>query len=65
MIYIDKKTLVGETSVLAKAMPLAKELFKKLGCTHINYFTARAGFQRLAPRLGFSSRIIEWIMEVD
>lgn len=65
MIYADEKNLIGEVSILEEAMPLAKDLFKQMGCTHMNYFTARRGFRRLAPRLGFRSRIIEWITEVD
>lgn len=64
MIYADEEAS-RTVPVLELAMPLAKELFKKLGCTHMNYFTARKGFQRLAPRLGFHSRIIEWVTEVS
>jgi hypothetical protein len=51
--------------VLPDAMALAREYFRGRGCTHMNYFTARKGFQRLAPRLGFKSRIIEWVTEVN
>lgn len=64
MIYADED-VAKEVPVLEEAMPLARELFKRMGCSHMNYFTARKGFQRLAPRLGFRSRIIEWVTEVD
>lgn len=64
MIYADEDA-AKDVEVLEEAMPLAKDLFKRMGCSHINYFTARKGFKRLAPRLGFRSRIIEWVTEVD
>jgi hypothetical protein len=51
--------------VLPEAMELARDYFRRRGCTHMNYFTARKGFQKLAPRLGFQSRIIEWVTEVS
>lgn len=64
MIYADEEAS-RNVSILEEAMPLAKEMFKQRGCTHMNYLTARKGFARLAPRLGFRSRIIEWVTEVD
>jgi hypothetical protein len=64
MIYADEEASKLEP-VLEEAMKLAKEYFRRRGCTHMNYFTARKGFQRLAPKLGFKSRIIEWVTEVN
>jgi hypothetical protein len=64
MIYADAGP-ASEAAVLPEAMVLAREYFRGRGCTHMNYFTARKGFQRLAPRLGFRSRIIEWVTEVN
>lgn len=63
MIYADEEA-AKDVPVLEEAMPLAREMFRQMGCTHMNYFTARKGFQRLAPRLGFKSRIIEWMTEL-
>jgi hypothetical protein len=56
MIFADE--------VLAAAMPAIKSHFQQLGCTRISFFTARRGFIKAAPRLGFRPRIIEWTMEV-
>lgn len=54
-----------DDGVLEQAMRLAKPFFRQLGADRINYFTARKGFKRLAPRLGFEPRIIEYTMEVN
>lgn len=54
-----------EDGVLEQAMRLAKRFFRERGADRINYFTARKGFRRLAPRLGFEPRIIEYTMEVN
>lgn len=62
MIYADEEKGFG--SVLAETMPHLKEHCKQQGCTRISFFTARRGFVKLAPRLGFKPRIIEWTMEV-
>lgn len=64
MIYADEEAS-KKAEVLVEGMKLAKEYFRRRGCTHMNYFTARKGFQRLAPKLGFKSRIIEWVTEVN
>lgn len=39
-------------------------VMRERGCTVMNYMTARKGFKRLAPRLGFQQRIIEWMKEL-
>jgi hypothetical protein len=53
----------------ARVLPLVvkqvADLLRERGCTVMNYLTARKGFRRLAPRLGFKARIIEWAKELD
>ena len=60
MIYADEE----DESVLPAAMPKIKDYFASLGCSRISFFTARHGFRKLGPRLGFKPRIVEWTMEV-
>jgi hypothetical protein len=60
MIYLP-----NEFASFKEAIPEAMRIFKREGCTHVNYFTARKGFARLAPRLGFRPRITEWVAEVN
>lgn len=47
----------------ALSVLLEKEL-KVRGCNVMNYMTARKGFARLAPRMGFKARIVEWMKEI-
>lgn len=60
MIYADED---GD-SVLPDVMPRLRKHCAQQGCSRISFFTARRGFIKLAPRLGFKPRIIEWTMEV-
>lgn len=50
--------------ILEDGMVLLEEHLAARGCTHMNYVTSRKGFQRFGPRLGFRSRLIEWVKEV-
>lgn len=62
MIYADENAAGLES--LKRGIELARGLFANAGCTRASFFTARRGFRRLAPRLGFSERIVEYTMEV-
>lgn len=50
--------------VLRQGLPLLEERLRHRGCTHMNYFTLRRGFERLAPKLGFRARYLEYVKEV-
>lgn len=62
MIYVEPRFQQGE--VLPRAAQLLEKVLRRQGCNIMNYMTARKGFQRLAPRLGFRPRIIEWMKEI-
>lgn len=62
MIYVVPKFQQGDT-LPEVATQLEAEL-RRRGCDVMNYMTKRKGFKRLAPRLGFKPRIIEWAKEL-
>jgi hypothetical protein len=62
VIWLEKR--FRHTPVLGLAADiLAKEL-RSRGCDVMNFMTARAGFWRLAPTLGFKPRLVEWRREL-
>jgi GNAT superfamily N-acetyltransferase len=63
MVYVTPEG--QKAGVLAEAAQLVEEELRCRGCTVMNYMTAREGFRRLAPRLGFRPRIIEWMKELN
>lgn len=62
ILFVKEKFQNGE--VLGQAAEQLGAVLRARGCTVMNYMTARKGFKRLAPRLGFKSRIIEWMKEL-
>lgn len=63
MVFLEKR--FQGSDVLKQAADQLRGILRLRGCTVMNYFTARKGFRRLAPALGFRPRIIEWMREVD
>ena len=62
IIYIDPM-FQGPTTLPAVTAQL-EEILRQRGCNVMNYMTARKGFAKLAPRLGFRPRITEWMKEI-
>lgn len=62
MIYVRPEFQRGDA--LAEAARQLEDILRQRGCTVMNYVTKRKGFRKLAPRLGFQSRIIEWAKEL-
>jgi hypothetical protein len=62
MIFV---TAEGQAvDALPEACRQLEQELRDRGATLMNYMTARKGFGRLAPRLGFRPRIIEWMKEL-
>jgi hypothetical protein len=61
MLFVEPQEGVD---VIGEGMPAIEAYVKRLGCTHLNYVTERKAFQRLGPKLGFRSRLVEWVKEV-
>lgn len=53
-----------ESGVLPQAAEQLESLLRARGATVMNYMTSRKGFEKLAPRLGFRQRIVEWMKEL-
>lgn len=62
MIFLTKAAQDAE--VLPEVCKQLEVILKERGCSVMNYMTARKGFKRLAPSLGFRSRIVEWMKEL-
>jgi hypothetical protein len=69
LLFVDSDKLqelkVYSRQVFREGQAWLEEMLRKRGCTHMNYITDRAGFRRLSPRLGFRSRLVEWVKEVS
>ena len=70
MLYVEPQREAAEeplkysSTTLEDGMVLLEKHLADRGCTHMNYVTSRKGFQRLGPRLGFRSRLVEWMKEI-
>jgi len=62
MIYVQPEFQGGD--VLPQVVQALEVELRSRGATVMNYMTKRPGFRRLAPRLGFQPRIIEWMKEL-
>lgn len=62
MIYVRPE--FQNSSALSDAAEQLANVLRGRGCTVMNYMTKRKGFRKLAPRLGFQPRIIEWAKEL-
>lgn len=64
MAMIFLTAVAQEKKILSEVGVQMEALLKARGCNVMNYMTARKGFKRLAPELGFRPRIIEWMKEI-
>lgn len=62
MIFLTR--VAQEKNALPEVCEQLADVLRARGCTIMNYMTARKGFKRLAPALGFRPRIIEWMKEL-
>jgi hypothetical protein len=62
MIFLTK--IAQDRNALPAVVKQLEAVLRSRGCTIMNYMTARKGFKRLAPTLGFRPRIIEWMKEI-
>jgi hypothetical protein len=62
IIYLTKVS--QETRALSEITTQLGDILRARGCQVMNYMTAREGFRKLAPRLGFKQRITEWMKEL-
>lgn len=62
MIFLTR--VAQDKEVLPEVCNQLEVILKERGCNVMNYMTARKGFKRLAPSLGFRPRIIEWMKEI-
>lgn len=65
MAMIFLTPIAQEKDVLPEICRQLELVLKERGCNIMNYMTARKGFKRLAPKLGFRARIIEWMKEIN
>lgn len=62
MIFLTEEA--QRADALPEAAKQLEEELRSRGATVMNYMTARKGFRRLAPSLGFKPRIVEWMKEL-
>lgn len=62
MIFLTHEA--QQADALPEVVRQLEEVLRARGATVMNYMTARKGFKRLAPALGFRPRIIEYMKEL-
>lgn len=65
MAMIFLTPVAQDKDVLPEICRQLEDVLRSRGCNIMNYMTARKGFKRLAPKLGFRARIIEWMKEIN
>lgn len=63
-VYTIARRVEGER-VRETCIPLVEEALVDLGCTHLRFFSARAGGRHLAEAHGYAPRFVEYVKEVQ